>query len=49
LGHKSPPGFGFSVNSVYYVGGYVRGFPIKSSVSDVVDATVYQTAFRINQ
>jgi N-methylhydantoinase A len=24
----------FSVNSVYYVGGYVRGFPIKSSVID---------------
>ena len=27
----------FSVNSVYYVGGYVRGFPIKSSVIDVVE------------
>jgi N-methylhydantoinase A len=27
----------FSVNSVYYVGGYVRGFPIKSSVMDVVE------------
>jgi N-methylhydantoinase A len=27
----------FSVNSVYYVGGYVKGFPIKSSVMDVVE------------
>src|SRR5947207_15330773 len=27
----------FSVNSVYYVGGYVRGFPIKSSVLDIVE------------
>src|ERR1051325_3618548 len=27
----------FSVNSVYYVGGYIRGFPIKSSVIDVVE------------
>src|ERR1051325_1240621 len=27
----------FSVNSVYYVGGYVRGFPIKSSVIDIVE------------
>ena len=27
----------FSVSSVYYVGGYVRGFPIKSSVIDVVE------------
>jgi N-methylhydantoinase A len=27
----------FSVNSVYYVGGYVRGFPIKSSVIDVAE------------
>jgi N-methylhydantoinase A len=27
----------FSVDSVYYVGGYVRGFPIKSSVIDVVE------------
>src|SRR5215472_8738622 len=27
----------FSVNAVYYVGGYVRGFPIKSSVIDVVE------------
>src|SRR5206468_3767757 len=27
----------FSVNSVYYIGGYVRGFPIKSSVLDIVE------------
>ena len=27
----------FSVNSVYYIGGYVRGFPIKSAVIDVVE------------
>jgi N-methylhydantoinase A len=27
----------FSVNSVYYVNGYVRGFPIKSSVIDIVE------------
>jgi N-methylhydantoinase A len=27
----------FSVNSVYYVNGYVRGFPIKSPVIDVVE------------
>jgi N-methylhydantoinase A len=27
----------FSVNSVYYVGGYIRGFPIKSSVIDVIE------------
>jgi N-methylhydantoinase A len=27
----------FSVNSVYYVNGYVRGFPIKSSVIDVAE------------
>jgi N-methylhydantoinase A len=27
----------FSVNSIYYVGGYVRGFPIKSSVIDIVE------------
>lgn len=27
----------FLVNSVYYVGGYVRGLPIKSSVMDVVE------------
>ena len=27
----------FSVNSVYYAGGYVRGFPIKSSVIDIVE------------
>src|SRR4029077_20684515 len=27
----------FSVNSVYYVGGYVRGFPIKSPVIDIVE------------
>jgi N-methylhydantoinase A len=27
----------FSVNSVYYAGGYVRGFPIKSSVVDIVE------------
>jgi N-methylhydantoinase A len=27
----------FSVNSVYYVGGYIRGFPIKSSVLDIVE------------
>src|SRR3990170_3134873 len=27
----------FSVNSIYYVGGYVRGFPIKSSVIDIAE------------
>lgn len=27
----------FSVNSVYYAGGYARGFPIKSSVLDIVE------------
>jgi N-methylhydantoinase A len=27
----------FSVSSVYYVNGYVRGFPIKSSVIDIVE------------
>ena len=27
----------FSVNSVYYVNGYVRGFPIKSSVIDIAE------------
>ena len=27
----------FSVNSVYYVGGYVKGFPIKSPVIDIVE------------
>jgi N-methylhydantoinase A len=27
----------FTVNSIYYAGGYVRGFPIKSSVIDVVE------------
>jgi N-methylhydantoinase A len=27
----------FAVNSIYYVGGYVRGFPIKSSVIDIVE------------
>ncbi|HEU4343612.1 MAG TPA: hydantoinase/oxoprolinase family protein, partial [Candidatus Binatia bacterium] len=27
----------FSVNSVYYANGYVRGFPIKSSVIDIVE------------
>jgi N-methylhydantoinase A len=27
----------FSVNSLYYVGGYIRGFPIKSSVLDIVE------------
>jgi N-methylhydantoinase A len=27
----------FSVNSIYYVNGYVRGFPIKSAVIDVVE------------
>jgi len=27
----------FAVNSVYYVGGYVRGFPIKSAVMNVVE------------
>ncbi len=27
----------FSVNSLYYVGGYVRGLPIKSSVIDIVE------------
>ncbi|MBI2229259.1 MAG: hydantoinase/oxoprolinase family protein [Deltaproteobacteria bacterium] len=27
----------FSVNSLYYVGGYVRGFPIKSSVIDIAE------------
>src|SRR5262245_1633778 len=27
----------FSVNSVYYAGGYVRGFPIKSAVIDIVE------------
>ncbi len=27
----------FSVNSIYYAGGYVRGFPIKSSVIDIVE------------
>src|SRR6059058_4307637 len=27
----------FSVDSVYYAGGYVRGFPIKSSVLDIVE------------
>src|SRR5574342_194707 len=27
----------FSVNSVYYVNGYVRGFPIKSAVIDIVE------------
>ncbi len=27
----------FSVESVYYVNGYVRGFPIKSSVIDIVE------------
>src|SRR5260370_2299172 len=28
---------GFSVDSVYYAGGYVKGFPIKSSVIDIVE------------
>jgi N-methylhydantoinase A len=27
----------FSVNSIYYAGGYVRGFPIKSSVIDIAE------------
>jgi len=27
----------FSVDSVYYAGGYVRGFPIKSAVIDIVE------------
>jgi N-methylhydantoinase A len=27
----------FSVNSVYYVNGYVKGFPIKSAVIDIVE------------
>jgi N-methylhydantoinase A len=27
----------FSVDSIYYAGGYVRGFPIKSSVIDIVE------------
>jgi N-methylhydantoinase A len=27
----------FSVDSVYYAGGYVKGFPIKSSVIDIVE------------
>jgi N-methylhydantoinase A len=27
----------FTVNSTYYVGGYVRGFPIKSSVIDIAE------------
>jgi N-methylhydantoinase A len=27
----------FSVNSIYYVNGYVKGFPIKSAVIDVVE------------
>ncbi len=27
----------FSVNSVYYAGGYVRGFPIKSAVIDIAE------------
>jgi N-methylhydantoinase A len=27
----------FSVDSVYYAGGYVRGFPIKASVIDIVE------------
>ena len=27
----------FSVNSVYYANGYVKGFPIKSAVIDVVE------------
>lgn len=27
----------FTVNSVYYAGGYVRGFPIKSAVIDIVE------------
>ena len=27
----------FSVNSIYYAGGYRRGFPIKSSVIDIVE------------
>ena len=27
----------FSVNSIYYAGGYVRGFPIKSAVIDIVE------------
>jgi N-methylhydantoinase A len=27
----------FSVDSVYYVGGYTKGFPIKSSVIDIVE------------
>ncbi len=27
----------FSVDSVYYAGGYVKGFPIKASVIDIVE------------
>jgi N-methylhydantoinase A len=27
----------FSVNSIYYAGGYIRGFPIKSAVIDIVE------------
>ena len=27
----------FSVDSVYYVGGYINGFPIKSPVIDIVE------------
>ncbi len=27
----------YSVNSIYYAGGYVRGFPIRSSVIDIVE------------
>ena len=27
----------FSVNSVYYANGYVKGFPIKSAVIDIVE------------
>lgn len=27
----------FSVDSIYYVGGYIRGFPIKSAVIDIVE------------
>jgi N-methylhydantoinase A len=27
----------FTVNSIYYAGGYMRGFPIKSSVIDIVE------------
>ncbi len=30
-------GGSFSVESTYYVGGYVKGFPIKSSVVDIVE------------